>query len=86
MKISSIKENIPFPCANIINTFKHTQGFYNLGLLTIYSNKCTTKEYMSTVKVIEYMGSETPFIATEIGRNIEICSDDVCVLVKPEDL
>ncbi len=51
MKISSIKENLPFSCINVINTFKYTQGFYNLGLLAIYSNKCTTEEYMSPVKV-----------------------------------
>ena len=54
-------------------------------LLAIYSKKCTTKKYMSPVKVIEYMGSKTPFIATEIGRNIEICSNDVCMLTNPED-
>ncbi len=54
-------------------------------LLAIYSNKCTTRQYMSPVKVIEYMGSKTPFIATEIGRNIDICSNDICLLTKPED-
>ncbi len=31
MKIAVIKNNIPFPCANVINTLKHAQAFYKLG-------------------------------------------------------
>ena len=31
MKIAIVKNYIPIPSANIINAFKHSQGFYNLG-------------------------------------------------------
>ncbi len=31
MKIALIKNKIPFPCANVINTLKHAQALYNLG-------------------------------------------------------
>jgi glycosyltransferase involved in cell wall biosynthesis len=54
-------------------------------LLAIFSSNISTKEYMSPVKIIEYMASKTPFITTKIGRNIEICNNDECLFTNPDD-
>ena len=54
-------------------------------LLATFSPTASSRNYMSPVKVIEYMASKTPFIATKIGRNIEICNNNECLFTNPED-
>ncbi len=54
-------------------------------LLATFNSNCPTLDFMSPVKIIEYMASKTPFIATKIGRNIDICNNNECLFVKPDD-
>jgi glycosyltransferase involved in cell wall biosynthesis len=54
-------------------------------LLATFSPNCPSLEYMSPVKMIEYMASKTPFIATKIGRNREICSNNECLFTEVDD-
>ena len=54
-------------------------------LLATFSPNCPTLEFMSPVKIIEYMASKTPFIATNIGRNIEICDNNECLFTNVND-
>ncbi|MFX1391979.1 MAG: glycosyltransferase family 4 protein [Promethearchaeota archaeon] len=58
-------------------------------LLATFSPNCRSLNYMSPIKIIEYMASKTPFIATKIGRNTEICNNNECLFTNiddPEDL
>jgi len=54
-------------------------------LLATFSSSCPTLKWMSPMKIFEYMGSKTPFIATKIGRITEICNNNECLLTNPED-
>ncbi|MFX0141654.1 MAG: glycosyltransferase family 4 protein [Candidatus Hodarchaeota archaeon] len=54
-------------------------------LLATFSLNCPTLKYMSPVKIIEYMASRTPFIATRIGRNIEICNNNECLFTEVDN-
>jgi len=54
-------------------------------LLSTYSPNCQTLKWMSPIKIFEYMGSKTPFIATRIRRKTEICNNNDCVFTNPED-
>ena len=54
-------------------------------LLANYSSKCMSLEWMSPVKIFEYMASRTPIVATRVGRMIEICDESECVLTNPDD-
>ena len=44
-----------------------------------------TLEWMSPVKIFEYMASRTPIVATRVGRMIQICDESECVLTNPDD-
>ena len=54
-------------------------------LLATFSTNCPTLDFMSPIKIFEYMASKTPFIATKIGRNIEICNNNECLFTTVED-
>jgi len=54
-------------------------------LLVIYSKSLYSQEYMSPVKLFEYMAAKVPIIATKIGRNIEICNNNECLFTNLED-
>ncbi|MFX1443675.1 MAG: glycosyltransferase [Promethearchaeota archaeon] len=54
-------------------------------LLATFSSNCPTLEFMSPVKIFEYMASKRPFIATNIGRNSEICSNNECLFTNVDD-
>lgn len=54
-------------------------------LLATYSSNCPTLNIMSPVKIIEYMASKVPFIATKIGRNIELCNNNECTFIEPNN-
>lgn len=54
-------------------------------LLATYSFSCPTLNIMSPLKIFEYMASKVPFIATRIGRMTEICNNEECLFVNPED-
>lgn len=54
-------------------------------LLATYNSYCGTIKYMSPVKIVEYMASKVPFIATKVGRVIDICKNSECLLTKPEN-
>ena len=49
------------------------------------SSNGPTLEFMSPVKIIEYMASKTPFIATKIGGNSEICNNNECLFTCVDD-
>jgi len=54
-------------------------------LLAIYSAKDPTIEFISPIKIIEYMASKTPFIATKMKRTLEICNNNECVFTNIDD-
>jgi len=54
-------------------------------LLATFSSNCPSINYMSPTKLIEYMSTKTPIIATKIGRNIEICTNNECLFTNPDD-
>ena len=54
-------------------------------LLATYSSSCLTLDIMSPVKIIEYMASKVPIIATKIGRITEICRNNECLFIEPDN-
>ena len=54
-------------------------------LLATYSPSCPTLDIMSPVKIIEYMASKNPIIATKIGRNVDLWSNNELLFIKPDD-
>lgn len=55
-------------------------------LIATFSANILTKDIMSPVKLIEYMASRTPIIATKIGRVIDICNNDECLFINVNDV
>ncbi len=54
-------------------------------LIAPYSSKCSTVEWMSPIKIFEYMASKVPFIASDVKRVMEICKNGECLLFKESD-
>lgn len=54
-------------------------------LLAPYSNETYSLNYMSPLKIFEYMASNTPIIATKAGRINELCSNNQFLLTNPDD-
>ncbi|MEJ2250741.1 MAG: glycosyltransferase, partial [Candidatus Lokiarchaeota archaeon] len=58
-------------------------------LLAPYSLSCPTVEWMSPIKIFEYMGSKVPIIASNVNRIKEICQNGECMFFEennPVDL
>ena len=58
-------------------------------LLAPYSLKCKTVQWMSPLKLFEYMASKVPIIASDVVRLKEICNNNECLFFKadnPKDL
>lgn len=54
-------------------------------LIAPYSSKCSTVEWMSPIKIFEYMASKVPIIASNVKRVMEICNNEECLLFKESD-
>ncbi len=54
-------------------------------LLAPYSIKCDTVEWMSPIKIFEYMASQVPIIASDVVRMKEICNNNECLFFKADD-
>mgnify|MGYP006289126971 CR=1 FL=1 len=54
-------------------------------LLITYAQTCPIIDWISPIKIFEYMGSKTPFIATKIKRLEEICNNNECLFHEPDD-
>ncbi len=52
-------------------------------LLATFSLNCPSLSYMSPVKMIEYMASKVPLIATKVGRTIDLCNNNECIFTEP---
>ncbi len=58
-------------------------------LLAPYSIKCSTVDWMSPIKLFEYMASKVPIIASDVKRIKEICKNHECLFFNhdnPHDL
>lgn len=54
-------------------------------LIAPYTSECKTAEWMSPIKIFEYMASKVPFIASNLKRIVEICGNDNCLIFKEKD-
>ena len=54
-------------------------------LIAPYSSSCSTVEWMSPIKIFEYMASDVPIIASDLKRVIEICNNGECLFFKESD-
>jgi glycosyltransferase involved in cell wall biosynthesis len=54
-------------------------------LLATYSTNLESQNWMSPVKIFEYMASKTPIIATNLGRMNKICNSDECLFTIPDN-
>ena len=54
-------------------------------LLAPYSFNCETVNWMSPIKIFEYMGSKIPVIASDLKRLKEICNNNECFFFKRND-
>ncbi len=54
-------------------------------LLAPYSIRCTTVDWMSPIKIFEYMASKVPIIASDVVRMKEICNNNECLFFKADD-
>ena len=54
-------------------------------LVAPYSSKCSTVEWMSPIKIFEYMASKVPIIASDVKRVMGICNNGECLFFKEND-
>lgn len=54
-------------------------------LLAPYSSKCITVEWMSPIKIFEYMASKVPIITSDVKRVMEICNNGESLFFKESD-
>lgn len=54
-------------------------------LLAPYSSRCNTLNWMSPIKIFEYMASKVPIIASDLSRIKEICNNDECLIFKADE-
>jgi len=54
-------------------------------LLAPYSLSCETVDWMSPLKIFEYMAAKVPIIASNVKRLIEICDNNECIFFNVDD-
>ena len=54
-------------------------------LLAPYSRKCSTVDWMSPIKLFEYMAAKVCIIASDVERIREICNNDECLLFQADN-